>query len=71
LEYLILKPKAGLVIRFPASARLLKVEGERVEKSLFWLRRIKEGDVEICVPAPVAPIENLVEKKVKITEEKK
>lgn len=41
-----IKPaKEGNIIRHPGNMRPLSQEGEEVEHSSFWERRIKDGDV--------------------------
>ena len=53
-----LKPaRQGLIVRDPITKRPLKKEGEKVSKSTYWLRRLKEGSViEIKAAAkPAAP----------------
>lgn len=50
-----IKPKNGLNLRFPGMNRFLNPEGELVEWSSFWQRRLKQGDIEI--------ISNLAEEK--------
>lgn len=43
-----IKPKNGLNLRFPGIKRFLNPEGEFIEWSSFWERRLQQGDVEIC-----------------------
>lgn len=43
---LMVKPKAGLVIRRPDSKAILSENGERVPNTTFWQRRLLDGDVE-------------------------
>lgn len=40
------KPKDGRKVIDPATYRELPVEGKEVPRSAYWLRRIKDGDVE-------------------------
>lgn len=41
-----LKPaKKGLIVRHPDTKRPLKEDGQKVQKSSYWLRRLKEGSV--------------------------
>jgi hypothetical protein len=48
-----LKPADGLLIRDPASKRLLPAEGAEVPPTNFWQRRLAAGDVTIVKePAP-------------------
>lgn len=42
---LFLKPKEGLKVPRPENGRELKAEGELVESSTYWRRRIIDGDV--------------------------
>lgn len=45
MEQVYLKPgRAGLVVRDPDSGKPLAAEGERKPLSLFWRRRMKQGD---------------------------
>ncbi len=42
------KPKDGLKVKKPDGS-LLKNTGEEIdEKSIYWIRRLKEGDVVKC-----------------------
>lgn len=43
-----IKPRKGLLIRNPATKALLTKEGCEVPETLFWLRRLKCGDVQIA-----------------------
>jgi hypothetical protein len=43
----LIKPKEGMKILNPATGRVLSAEGELVDLSTFWRRRIKDGDVVI------------------------
>jgi len=46
IQKLHLKPaREGLLVRHPQTKRPLKKEGEEVNKSTYWLRRLKEGSV--------------------------
>lgn len=40
------KPKEGRRVVDPATYRDLPAEGKEVPRSAYWLRRIKDGDVE-------------------------
>lgn len=42
-----IKPKAGLKLRFPGIKRYVNPEGEFVEWSSYWHRRLLDGDVII------------------------
>jgi len=39
--------KEGIVLRDPKNKQLITTEGTLVEKSAFWLRRLKDGDCHI------------------------
>lgn len=41
-----LRPKKGVKVPYPMSQRMLSEDGEEVSRSSYWLRRIKDGDVE-------------------------
>jgi len=43
----LIKPKEGIKILNPATGRILSAEGELVDLSTYWRRRIKDGDVLI------------------------
>lgn len=47
------KPKDGLIVRDPATKRIIAAEGSEVPQSGYWMRRLRDGDVEIT--KPVAP----------------
>lgn len=53
-----IKPAAGLKVRVDAG-RLLADEGEEVVDSVYWQRRLRDGDVVLAdppqQPAPEAP----------------
>lgn len=40
-----IKPKGDMKVVKPETALHLKAEGEYVEQSTYWLRRISDGDV--------------------------
>ena len=42
-----IKPKDGLQLRFAGIKRYLKPEGELVEWSSYWHRRLLDGDITI------------------------
>lgn len=44
-------PKIGSLIPDPALQDFLPVQGREVEKTNYWLRRIKDGDVTRGTPA--------------------
>lgn len=59
-----LKPKEGLKIPRPDNGRVLKAEGEIVEHSTFWRRRISDGDViEVQGKVPETSQPDVSEKK--------
>lgn len=41
------KPKQGLKVVRPDTKQALKPEGEFVESSPYWTRRLKDGDIEL------------------------
>lgn len=49
------RPKPGVLLRDPRSKQLLPAEGRNVEESGFWLRRIREGSVELVNPITAHP----------------
>lgn len=40
-----IKPKEGLKVVHPDTKRAISAEGEEVEQTSYWLRRLAEGDV--------------------------
>lgn len=46
-ELVLIVPKNGAKVRDPETKEYLKQAGEVKPKSLYYLRRAKEGDVEI------------------------
>jgi hypothetical protein len=50
VQQIFVKPLNGARVR-KENGEVLAAEGETVERSAFWLRRIKDGDVEIVAPA--------------------
>ena len=46
-EKVFVKPAPGRMVRDPATGRPLPERGAVVEKTQFWLRRVKDGDVEM------------------------
>jgi len=45
-----LKPVSGLIVRDPRNAEPLPAKGKTVDMTSYWLRRLKEGSVEIVKP---------------------
>ncbi|MEO0652814.1 MAG: DUF2635 domain-containing protein [Planctomycetota bacterium] len=43
--HLHLKPRAGFQVSDPDAGDRLPVEGRRVRRSGYWLRRLRDGDV--------------------------
>lgn len=41
------KPKDGLSVRDPVKGTLLPAEGAEVRDSVFWRRRLRDGDVSV------------------------
>lgn len=51
------KPKQGLKVRDPVTRGFLPEGGAEVPPSLYWTRRLRDGDVETAskdAPAPMA-----------------
>ena len=46
-ERIFLVPRMDLRVRDPITKECLPVEGMEVERSSFWIRRIKDGDVSV------------------------
>ncbi|PHM60623.1 hypothetical protein Xsto_03822 [Xenorhabdus stockiae] len=44
------KPVAGRLVRCPVKGEPLPDAGAYVPDTLFWHRRVRDGDVEICQP---------------------
>lgn len=42
-----IKPKAGLIIRDPDTFEPLNDKGEEKPQSSYWLKHLKNGDVEL------------------------
>ena len=49
-EYAEVRPVPGRLVFVPESGRPLSPEGERVELTPFWRRRLMDGDVEDVSP---------------------
>lgn len=62
MEIVKIKPKSGLKIRNPETNLILSDEGEDVVLSVFWRRRLLEGDVEIVEAKKVEKSESIVSK---------
>jgi len=45
------KPKAGLLVRDPATGEPLPEAGREVSQDQYWMRRLHDGDVEAGKPA--------------------
>lgn len=41
-----LRPKAGLRVPDPKTGKPIAAEGQRVRLDRYWLRRLRDGDVE-------------------------
>lgn len=53
MTQIFVRPRDGLVLRLPEGAGTLPAEGMEVERSLFWDRRIADGDVLVtAAPKP-------------------
>lgn len=46
------KPKSGLKVRDPDTKGFLPEGGAEVPPSLYWTRRVRDGDVTKCAPTP-------------------
>lgn len=50
-ERVLMRPtREGLIVRDPITMNPLLAEGELKPRSQYWLRRIKDGDVEVVEP---------------------
>lgn len=49
------KPKDGLSVRDPVKGVALPVEGAEVQDSIFWRRRLRDGDVSIVEKVTETP----------------
>ena len=45
MNVLKVKPKEGLLVPYPRERRFLPAEGAEVQKSSYWLKRLKDGDI--------------------------
>jgi len=59
----LIKPKEGLKLLNPFTGRILSAEGELVDLSTYWRRRIKDGDVEIVEAKKEELLDNKKESK--------
>lgn len=50
MDRIFIRPATGLVVRMPEGGTL-PAEGMEVEHSLFWRRRLADGDVVLAKPA--------------------
>lgn len=50
MTQIFVRPRDGLVLRLPEGVGTLPAEGMAVERSLFWDRRIADGDVLVGAP---------------------
>ena len=46
-EYVVVYPKAGLVVRDHISKKIVPPEGMKVKLDKYWSRRISDGDVTL------------------------
>lgn len=44
------KPAPGRIVRDPVKGTLLPESGAQVPDTIFWCRRLRDGDIEICTP---------------------
>ena len=73
MRYFKVKPsKEGLKVPFPLSKIFLKHEGQKVPKSSYWVRRLKQGDVvELKEEEEVKKVDKKDDVKEDIKEDKK
>ena len=45
-----IKPREGFIVRDPLTREVLPAKGAEVEISVYWLRRLKGGDVVAVEP---------------------
>ncbi len=57
-----IKPKAGLDVIDPVSFAPLAAEGESKPRNTYWLRRLRDGDVEE-IPATDRPTRTVKKEK--------
>lgn len=48
------KPAEGCMVRHPGNYKPLAAEGEAVEKTSYWIRKLRAGDVVEVKPAAQA-----------------
>jgi hypothetical protein len=53
METKILKPVGEAKVRNPVTKKFISPEGERVEMSSYWNRRIKDGSVVVVESKPI------------------
>ena len=70
MERVFVKPKEGLLVRDEKTKQILPIEGKIVEMSTYWVRRLKDGDVELVENVEKAEAPKAPEKKVKKEGEK-
>ena len=59
-----IKPKEGLKVPHPMSQKFLHPDGEMVIRSSYWIRRLRDGEVEeIPVESPKAENKTAQKKK--------
>lgn len=51
-EKLFVKPAAGRLVRDPVTLQALSDDGAEVTRSSYWLRRLRDGDVEAMTKPP-------------------
>lgn len=53
MDRVFIKPRKGLRVKDPVTMEPLPETGKKVSADLiYWKRRIKAGDVELCKPEP-------------------
>lgn len=55
MNQIFVKPSPGLVVRDPINGQILAAEGEVKPRSTYWLRRLRDGDVQEG-PLPAAEV---------------
>jgi hypothetical protein len=60
MSFVFVIPKPGIRVRHPETGRIIAAEGETVERSTYWLRRQRDGDVSIEQVRPSPPVDAAV-----------
>lgn len=59
------KPAPGLRVVDPVTRQPLPAKGDEVERSVYWLRRLREGDVTEIKTTPAPSVSPAVKSAVK------